>query len=95
MLIMLRQEKNSLVVVSIKLFEYSPLIKDIAGLLLKNSFQSLLFIFSDIYHTKRMQQISCVQWTQDNKYVISGSDEMCLRLWKAKASEKLGVVSYQ
>ncbi len=42
-----------------------------------------------------MQQISCVQWTQDNKYVISGSDEMCLRLWKAKASEKLGVVSYQ
>lgn len=40
-----------------------------------------------------MQHISCVQWTQDNKYVISGSDEMCLRLWKAKASEKLGVVS--
>lgn len=45
----------------------------------------------DIYHTKRMQHISCVQWTMDNKYVISGSDEMCLRLWKAKASEKLGV----
>ncbi|CAF2381849.1 unnamed protein product [Rotaria sp. Silwood2] len=46
----------------------------------------------DIYHTKRMQHISCVQWTLDNKYVISGSDEMCLRLWKAKASEKLGVI---
>jgi WD repeat and SOF domain-containing protein 1 len=42
-----------------------------------------------------MQHISCVQWTLDNKYVISGSDEMCLRLWKAKASEKLGVVSYR
>ncbi len=40
-----------------------------------------------------MQHISCVQWTSDNKYVMSGSDEMCLRLWKAKASEKLGVVS--
>jgi len=40
-----------------------------------------------------MQHISCVQWTLDNKYVISGSDEMCLRLWKAKASEKLGVVN--
>lgn len=40
-----------------------------------------------------MQHISCVQWTDDNKYVISGSDEMCLRLWKAKASEKLGIVS--
>jgi hypothetical protein len=40
-----------------------------------------------------MQHISCVQWTLDNKYVISGSEEMCLRLWKARASEKLGVVS--
>lgn len=42
-----------------------------------------------------MQHISCVQWTLDNKYVISGSEEMCLRLWKAKASEKLGVVSFR
>jgi WD repeat and SOF domain-containing protein 1 len=42
-----------------------------------------------------MQHISCVQWTLDNKYLISGSDEMCLRLWKAKASEKLGVVSFR
>ena len=51
------------------------------------------FFSRDIYHTKRMKHITCVQWTADNKYVISGSDEMCLRLWKAKASEKLGVVS--
>ncbi len=56
-------------------------------------FFSIFVIFRDIYHTKRMQHISCVQWTSDNKYVMSGSDEMCLRLWKAKASEKLGVVS--
>lgn len=41
-----------------------------------------------------MQHITCVQWTMDNKYVLSGSDEMCLRLWKAKASEKLGVVRW-
>merc|ERR1712226_1841989 len=27
------------------------------------------------------------------KYIISGSDEMCLRIWKARASEKLGVMS--
>ena len=103
---MLRQAKNLLVVVMIKLFVYLLPIKDIVGSY-KNSICFLFFLlvspvsvfdillfnwFRDIYHTKRMQHISCVQWTLDNKYVISGSDEMCLRLWKAKASEKLGVV---
>ncbi|KAL3276382.1 hypothetical protein HHI36_011766 [Cryptolaemus montrouzieri] len=44
----------------------------------------------DIYHTKRMQRLTCVQWTLDNKYIISGSDEMNIRIWKARASEKLG-----
>ncbi|XP_043208786.1 DDB1- and CUL4-associated factor 13-like [Amphibalanus amphitrite] len=46
----------------------------------------------DIYHTRRMQRITCVCWTGDDKYVLSGSDEMNIRLWKARASEKLGVV---
>lgn len=46
----------------------------------------------DIYHTKRMQRLTCVQWTLDNKYILSGSDEMNIRIWKAKASEKLGPV---
>ncbi|KAG5898891.1 hypothetical protein JTB14_003285 [Gonioctena quinquepunctata] len=44
----------------------------------------------EIYHTKRMQRLTCVQWTLDNKYIISGSDEMNIRIWKARASEKLG-----
>ena len=48
---------------------------------------------SDVYHTKRMQRVQCVQWSGDAKYVLSGSDEMSLRLWKANASEKLGSVS--
>lgn len=48
----------------------------------------------DIYHTKRMQRLTCVQWTLDNKYILSGSDEMNIRIWKAKASEKLGPVCY-
>ena len=26
------------------------------------------------------------------QYIVSGSDEMCLRLWKARASEKLGII---
>ncbi|XP_055902173.1 DDB1- and CUL4-associated factor 13 [Eupeodes corollae] len=46
----------------------------------------------EIYHTKRMQRIACVAWSLDNKYVYSGSDEMNIRIWKAQASEKLGVV---
>jgi len=44
----------------------------------------------DIYHTKRMQKIFTVQYTMDHKFVISGSDESNLRLWKARASEQLG-----
>ncbi|XP_060523698.1 DDB1- and CUL4-associated factor 13 [Cylas formicarius] len=44
----------------------------------------------EIYHTKRMQRLTCVHWTFDNKYIISGSDEMNIRIWKARASEKLG-----
>lgn len=47
----------------------------------------------EIYHTKRMQRLTCVSWSLDNKYIISGSDEMNIRVWKARASEKLGVVS--
>ena len=31
-------------------------------------------------------------WTLDNKYILSGSDEMNIRLWKARASEKLGIM---
>ena len=46
----------------------------------------------EIYHTKRMQRLTCVAWTRDNRYILSGSDEMNLRLWKARASEKLGIL---
>ncbi|XP_050312511.1 DDB1- and CUL4-associated factor 13 [Anthonomus grandis grandis] len=44
----------------------------------------------EIYHTKRMQRLTCVHWTLDNKFIISGSDEMNIRIWKARAAEKLG-----
>lgn len=39
-----------------------------------------------------MQHVICVKWTSDSKYILCGSDEMNIRLWKANASEKLGVV---
>lgn len=44
----------------------------------------------EIYHTKRMQQVLSVLWSMDSKFVLSGSDEMNIRVWKANASEKLG-----
>merc|ERR1739842_110388 len=42
--------------------------------------------------TKRMQRLTAVAWSLDNKYVISASDEMCLLVWKARASEKLAMM---
>ena len=44
----------------------------------------------DIYHTKRMQKVFTVQYTMDHRFIVSGSDESNLRLWKARASEQLG-----
>jgi len=45
----------------------------------------------EVYHTKRMQHVMAVKWTSDNKYIISASDEMNIRIWKAQAAEKLGL----
>ncbi|RVE54745.1 hypothetical protein evm_000512 [Chilo suppressalis] len=55
-------------------------------------FESLKGHSRDVYHTKRMQRLTCVKWSLDNKYILSGSDEMNIRMWKARASEKLGVL---
>jgi WD repeat and SOF domain-containing protein 1 len=44
----------------------------------------------DIYHTKRMQRVWTVNYTADHKYIVSGSDDTNIRLWKARASEKIG-----
>lgn len=47
----------------------------------------------EVYHTKRMQRIFCVGYTLDHKYILSGSDDTNLRLWKARSSEKIGQLS--
>nr|XP_002121570.1 DDB1- and CUL4-associated factor 13 [Ciona intestinalis] len=44
----------------------------------------------EVYHTKRMQRVFTVKWSADNRYILSGSDETNIRMWKARASEKLG-----
>ncbi|KAJ1950852.1 Protein sof1 [Linderina macrospora] len=47
----------------------------------------------DIYTTKRMQRVFCVAYTMDNNYVLSGSDDSNLRIWRARASERAGAKS--
>uniref|UniRef100_A0A2K6PHV6 Sof1-like protein domain-containing protein n=1 Tax=Rhinopithecus roxellana TaxID=61622 RepID=A0A2K6PHV6_RHIRO len=46
-----------------------------------------------VYHTKRMQRVICIKWTSDSKYIMCGSDEMNICLWKANASEKFGMLT--
>lgn len=47
----------------------------------------------EVYHTKRMQRVMAVMWSQDSKFVFSGSDDTNIRIWKANASEKLGTLA--
>lgn len=46
----------------------------------------------EVYHGKRMQQIFSVLWSMDNEYVLSGSDDMNIRIWKAQASKPIGIM---
>lgn len=78
--------------------DYSPTGKEFVS----GSYDKTIRIFPllhgrsrEIYHTKRMQRLSCVLWSMDNKYVLSGSDEMNIRIWKSNAAEQLGVLSYR
>lgn len=47
----------------------------------------------DVYHTKRMQRVFSVCFTTDSRYVLSGSDDANIRVWRANASERAGVKS--
>ncbi|XP_007901403.1 DDB1- and CUL4-associated factor 13 [Callorhinchus milii] len=76
--------------------DYSPTGKEFVSA----SFDKCIRIFPsnkghsrEVYHTKRMQHVMCVKWSADSKYILCGSDEMNIRLWKAHASEKLGIIS--
>lgn len=40
-----------------------------------------------------MQKVFAVAYTLDNDYVLSGSDDMNIRIWKAQASKPLGTIS--
>ena len=45
----------------------------------------------EVYTLKRMQRVAAVCFSGDGAYVVSGSDDANVRLWKARASEKMGV----
>lgn len=45
-----------------------------------------------VYHTKRMQKISSVCWTIEGGYILSGSEETNIRIWKSDPSRKIGPV---
>jgi WD repeat and SOF domain-containing protein 1 len=45
----------------------------------------------EVYHTRRMQRVFSVKYSMDAKYVLSGSDDTNVRLWKARAAESAGV----
>lgn len=47
----------------------------------------------EVYHTKRMQRVLATAFTADARFVLSGSDDGNVRMWKANASEKLGVIT--
>ena len=46
----------------------------------------------EIYHTRRMQRIGTCKFSGDGRFVLSGSEDTNVRIWKAVANEKLGVV---
>ncbi|SCU85838.1 LADA_0D10110g1_1 [Lachancea dasiensis] len=47
----------------------------------------------EIYHTKRMQHVFQVKYTMDSNYIVSGSDDGNVRLWRAKAWDRSSVKS--
>ncbi|OAA66579.1 small nucleolar ribonucleoprotein complex subunit [Niveomyces insectorum RCEF 264] len=47
----------------------------------------------DVYHTKRMARVHAVAWSPDANYILSGSDEGNVRLWRAQASQRQGIKS--
>ena len=41
-----------------------------------------------MYHSRRQGQVNSVRYSQDGFYILSGSQEGNLRVWKAQASQK-------
>lgn len=46
----------------------------------------------DLYHLQRMQQLFSVKFSGDSKYIMTGSEDFNIRLWKASAAEPIRIV---
>ena len=47
----------------------------------------------EAYHGKRMQKVFAVQFSQDSHYVLSASDDMNIRIWKALAWNPVATIT--
>lgn len=47
----------------------------------------------EVYHAKRMQRIFSVKFSADSNFVLSGSDDTNIRIWKAEANKKVGTTA--
>lgn len=47
----------------------------------------------DVYHTKRMQRVFSTIYTPDSHFVLSGSDDGNIRLWKSHSSTPLSILT--
>lgn len=43
----------------------------------------------DMFHTKRMAKVLSVKWSIDNNYILSGSEDAIVRVWKADPSKPI------
>ena len=43
----------------------------------------------EVYHTKRMQQVTSILYSMDSRFIWSGSEDTNIRLWKAQAADPL------
>jgi WD repeat and SOF domain-containing protein 1 len=76
--------------------DYSPTGKEFVT----GSFDKTVRIFSnsegnsrECYHDKRMQKVYSVMYSMDDKYVLSGSDDTNIRVWKAVANEPIKLLN--
>ena len=44
----------------------------------------------DTYHTSRMRRLQAIRFTGDSRFILSGSDDGNVRIWRAKADERVG-----
>ena len=54
-----------------------------------------IFPFNDgrsreVYHTKRMQQVNSVIYSMDSRYIVTGSEDTNVRIWKSHAADSIG-----